>query len=105
MSDIKANNIMVRTTDGPHGLVVEQTQLTDLEDGAHCPLPGNFIGAQLGNWMWRSPEAHAEGPINKPSDIFAFAIVVSRECLPLPLIENIVSTLVIRSAYTPWLNE
>jgi hypothetical protein len=57
--------------------MVEQTQLTDLEDSAHCPPPGNLIGAQLGNWMWRSPEAHAAGPMNKPSDVFAFAIVVS----------------------------
>ena len=63
--------------DGPHGIVVEQTQLTDLEDSAYCPPPGSLIGAQLGNWMWRSPEAHAEGLMNKPSDIFAFAIVVS----------------------------
>lgn len=27
--------------------------------------------------MWRSPEAHAECPMNKPSDMFAFTIVVS----------------------------
>lgn len=60
--------------DGPLGIVVEHTQLTDLEDSVHCQPPGNLSGAQLGNWMWRSPEAHAEGPMNKPS---TFAIVVS----------------------------
>jgi serine/threonine protein kinase len=27
--------------------------------------------------MWRSPEAHASGPVNKPSDMFSFGIVVS----------------------------
>ena len=75
--DIKADNILIGAADGPHGIVVKQTQLTDLEGSAHCPPPGNLMGAQLGNWMWRSPEAHAEGPMNKPSDIFAFAIVVS----------------------------
>ncbi|KKY22822.1 putative calcium calmodulin dependent protein kinase [Phaeomoniella chlamydospora] len=74
-NDIEPNNILIEAAEGPHGIVVERTQLTDLEDSAHCPPPGNLIGAQLGNWMWRSPEAHAEGPMNKPSDIFAFAIV------------------------------
>jgi hypothetical protein len=64
---------MVEASDGPRGIVVERTQLIDLEDSA----PHLLIGAQLGNWMWRSPEAHAAGPIQKPSDIFAFAIIVS----------------------------
>lgn len=36
-----------------------------------------MVGKQAGNWMWRSPEAHARGPVNKPSDVFSFAIVVS----------------------------
>jgi serine/threonine protein kinase len=75
--DIKPNNILVEAVESPHGITIQQTQLTDLEDSAHCPPPRDLIGAQLGNWMWRSPEAHATGPMNKPSDIFAFAIVVS----------------------------
>lgn len=83
--DINANNILIEAADGPHGIVVDQTQLTDLEDSAHYPPPGNLVGAQLGNWMWRSPEAHAKGPMNKPSDIFAFAIDVgSSEQVSLP---------------------
>lgn len=42
--------------------------------------PGSAIlGRQLGNWMWRSPEAHAEGPMNTFSDVFSFGIVVSPE--------------------------
>ncbi|KAH8425609.1 uncharacterized protein LDX57_003358 [Aspergillus melleus] len=32
-------------------------------------------GLTAGNWMWRSPEAHAKGPVNKPSDVFSFALV------------------------------
>lgn len=36
-----------------------------------------MVGKQAGNWMWRSPEAHARGPVNKPSDVFSFALVVS----------------------------
>lgn len=35
-----------------------------------------MIGKQVGNWMWRSPEAHASGPVGKPSDIFSYALVV-----------------------------
>jgi hypothetical protein len=64
---------MVEASDEPQGIVVEQTQLIDLEDSASHPL----TGAQLGNWMWRSPEAHTQGLMEKSSDIFAFAIVVS----------------------------
>lgn len=58
-------------------LVVKQVQLTDIEDGAHMP-PGTAIyGKQVGNIMWRSPEAHARGPIQLSSDMFSFAIIVS----------------------------
>lgn len=52
-------------------------RLADLEDSAHVPPGTDIIGRQMGNWMWRSPEAHAEGPVNKPSDLFSFGLVVS----------------------------
>lgn len=81
------------------GIEVLQTQLADLEDSAHCPPPGNLIGAQLGNWMWRSPEAHAAGPMNKPSDIFAFAIVVSSP--NFVSLEDCANVSVCYSAFTP----
>ncbi|KAI0908438.1 kinase-like domain-containing protein [Ustulina deusta] len=42
--------------------VVEQVQLADLEDSAHVPPDCDIVGKQAGNWMWRSPEAHASGP-------------------------------------------
>ena len=66
----------MNTTEGPDGIEARHIQLTDLEDSAHCPPPGNLIGAQLGNWMWRSPEAHATGPMNKSSDIFIIRITI-----------------------------
>jgi hypothetical protein len=47
------------------------------KDAAYIPPGCDMIGKQAGKWMWRSPEAHARGPINKPSDIFSFALVVS----------------------------
>nr|POE75149.1 cyclin-dependent kinase 6 [Quercus suber]POE94772.1 cyclin-dependent kinase 6 [Quercus suber] len=54
-------------------------QLTDLEDSVHLPPGRAVLGAQVGNWMWRSPEAHAQGPVEKPSDMFSFGIVVDGE--------------------------
>lgn len=56
---------------------ISQVQLADLEDSAHVPPDCDIVGKQAGNWMWRSPEAHASGPVNKPSDMFSFGIVVS----------------------------
>ncbi|KAF2768659.1 kinase-like protein [Teratosphaeria nubilosa] len=50
--------------------------LADLEDAAHLPRPESaVVGAQLGNMMWRSPESHAMGPIQQPSDMFSFGLV------------------------------
>jgi serine/threonine protein kinase len=37
----------------------------------------DIVGVQVGNLMWRSPEAHTQAHVNKPSDIFSFGIVVS----------------------------
>ncbi|KAI0104169.1 kinase-like protein [Nemania sp. FL0031] len=73
-TDIKPNNILIdrKRTDTT---VVEQVQLADLEDCAHVPPDCNIVGKQAGNWMWRSPEAHASGPVNKPSDMFSFGVV------------------------------
>ncbi|OJJ43918.1 hypothetical protein ASPZODRAFT_72814 [Penicilliopsis zonata CBS 506.65] len=69
-TDIKADNIFVDCKPG-----IQRVQLGDLEDAAYIPPGSSMIGKQAGNWMWRSPEAHAQGPVNKPSDIFSFALV------------------------------
>ncbi|KAL4896926.1 hypothetical protein BDV59DRAFT_81954 [Aspergillus ambiguus] len=58
-------------------IIVDQVQLGNLEDAAHIPPGCDMVGKQAGNWMWRSPETHARGPVNKPSDIISFALVVS----------------------------
>ncbi|KAK2766244.1 hypothetical protein FQN54_007761 [Arachnomyces sp. PD_36] len=75
-TDIKADNIFLdwKSSDSD-GIILERTQLGDLEDAAYIPPGSHMIGKQAGNWMWRSPEAHAAGPVNKPSDIFSFALV------------------------------
>ncbi|CAJ2509201.1 Uu.00g142270.m01.CDS01 [Anthostomella pinea] len=73
--DIKANNIMLDYHETPQGIVVDRVQLSDLEDSTLIP-PGQALrGMQVGNQYWRSPEAHVQGAVGKPSDIFSMAIV------------------------------
>lgn len=75
-NDIKANNIMVHMTSPESEWKIAKVQVVDLEDSALLPTPTSYIaGMQLGNPMWRSPEAHASGPIRKPSDMFSFGLV------------------------------
>ncbi|KUL81690.1 hypothetical protein ZTR_09993 [Talaromyces verruculosus] len=74
-TDIKADNIFIDWKSGQDGTTINRVQLGDLEDAAYIPPGSHMIGKQAGNWMWRSPEAHASGPVNKPSDIFSFALV------------------------------
>jgi len=75
--DVKPDNILVQMEQNEAAAEIREVRLADLEDSAHVP-PGKVLrGAQLGNWMWRSPESHAMGPIEKPSDMFSFGIVVS----------------------------
>jgi serine/threonine protein kinase len=79
-ADVKPNNILVECKLSGHGqrqVSVDHVQIADVEDACHVP-PGRTIrGTQIGNWMWRSPEAHAQGPLGKPSDMFSFGLVVS----------------------------
>lgn len=77
-SDIKPNNIFVDFDETPDGVIkVKAVQLGDLEMGCAIPPDLNVRGARLGNPMWRSPEAHAAGRMNLPSDVFSFGLVVS----------------------------
>ncbi|KAF2642227.1 calcium/calmodulin dependent protein kinase [Massarina eburnea CBS 473.64] len=74
-ADIKADNILINWNEDQDGIGIERVQIADLEDAVYVPPGQNIVGLQAGNWMWRSPEAHVRGPINKPSDIFSFALV------------------------------
>lgn len=56
---------------------ITDVRLGDIEDAAIVPPGCGISGRQMGNWMWRSPESHAEGPMTSPSDIFSFVVVVS----------------------------
>ncbi|PGH05790.1 serine/threonine protein kinase [Blastomyces parvus] len=74
--NIKVDNVFIDWKGDQDGIVIERVQLEDLEDAAHIPPGSHMIGKQAGNWMWRSPEAHTKEPVNKPSDIFSFALCI-----------------------------
>ncbi|KAI2707642.1 hypothetical protein CBS147332_6700 [Penicillium roqueforti] len=74
-TDIKPDNVFINWQDRNGKIIVDKVQLGNLEDAAHIPPGCDMVGKQAGNWMWRSPEAHARGPVNKPSDVFSFALV------------------------------
>ena len=102
---MKPNNILIER-DEDHGMVIEQVQLTDIEDAAHVPPGYDILDKQVGNWMWRSPEAHAKGRVNKASDLFSFGVVVSRQAQCKPSSLGMACSLMLSwSAYTPCLNE
>lgn len=74
-TDAKADNILVDRDVKGHGIVINQVQLASIEDASYVPEGCDIVGKQAGNMMWRSPEAHAQGRINKPSDMFSFGII------------------------------
>ncbi|WPA97853.1 uncharacterized protein RHO25_002464 [Cercospora beticola] len=66
---------MIDVASSECGFKVERVRLVDLEDAAYLHYPDSAVmGAQVGNMMWRSPEAHAMGPVRKPSDMFSFGL-------------------------------
>ncbi|KAH9224723.1 kinase-like domain-containing protein [Leptodontidium sp. 2 PMI_412] len=74
-TDVKANNILVDWENRPLDIAIKEVQLADIEDAAYVDPNSDIVGIQIGNLMWRSPEAHTQGRVNKPSDIFSFGIV------------------------------
>ncbi|KAJ8117623.1 hypothetical protein OPT61_g1209 [Boeremia exigua] len=74
-TDIKANNILIEWKDQGGEMTVEQVQVADIEDAAYVPEDRVIKGRQVGNWMWRSPEAHASAAVHTPSDMFSFGLV------------------------------
>ncbi|KAH6710896.1 calcium/calmodulin dependent protein kinase [Leptodontidium sp. MPI-SDFR-AT-0119] len=74
-TDVKANNILVDWENRPLDIAIKEVQLADIEDAAYVDPNSDIVGIQIGNLMWRSPEAHTQGRVNKPSDTFSFGIV------------------------------
>lgn len=58
-------------------MAVERVQVADVEDAAYVPEVCILDGRQFGNWMWRSPEAHASAKVHMLTDMFSFGLVVS----------------------------
>jgi serine/threonine protein kinase len=84
-TDIKANNILLDWRGSGGEVTVEQVQIADLEDAAYVPNDSVIRGRQVGNWMWRSPEAHVSAEVHTPSDMFSFGLVVSPAPVPVSL--------------------
>lgn len=82
-TDIKPNNILVEWKEQEDGneMVVEQVQIGDIEDAAYVPEDSVIHGRQVGNWMWRSPEAHASADMHMPSDMWSIGLVVTPSSL------------------------
>ena len=62
---------------------ITQVSVADLENAVRVRENQDITGIQVGNVMWRSPEAHAGIGIGKASDIFSFGIIgslVARPC-------------------------
>ncbi|KAJ2986979.1 hypothetical protein NUW58_g4763 [Xylaria curta] len=74
-TDIKLNNTLInRKQTG--STVIGHVGLADLEDSARVAPDSDIVEKHAGNWMWRSSEAHASGPVNKPSDMFSFGVCI-----------------------------
>jgi hypothetical protein len=58
-------------------MVLENVQLTDLDNAAYLPNGRYIKGMIAGNENWPSPEAFFKSKISKPADMFSFGIVVS----------------------------
>ena len=88
-TDIKSDNIVVEYRPQPNGeLDISRVNLADPESAAKVKNGEHITGIQVGNIMWRSPEAQAGIGITKASDVFSFGIVVSAPIdlsLPAPL--------------------
>ncbi|KAI4249588.1 MAG: hypothetical protein L6R42_008921, partial [Xanthoria sp. 1 TBL-2021] len=70
--DVKPNNVMVSyKTLNPDVREIESVALIDMECAAKLN-EGQAIYGQVGNVLWRSPEAQAGICVGKPSDIWSF---------------------------------
>ncbi|KAI8945849.1 kinase domain-containing protein [Xylaria longipes] len=73
--DIKPDNILINCRHSDSETLVEQVQISDLENAAYLPKGRCIKGMLAGNDNWRCPEGHFKGELNKPSDMYSFRVV------------------------------
>lgn len=80
-TDVKPNNIMILHTSGPGGIrEIGGISLSDMEDAARVKN-GEAIFVEVGNVLWRSPEAQTGTRVGKASDVWSFGVTVSASLL------------------------
>ncbi|KAF2839410.1 hypothetical protein M501DRAFT_1016493 [Patellaria atrata CBS 101060] len=67
--DIKPENIVVNCRYDGSELVIDQVQITDLENAAHLPGAWFIKDEPVGSDNWRSPETYFKAGITKSTDI------------------------------------
>lgn len=68
---------MISYTSGPDGTRnIYGVSLSDTEEAAKVGT-GEAIFAQVGNVLWRSPEAQTGTRVGKASDVWSFGVIVS----------------------------
>jgi hypothetical protein len=77
-TDIEPQIILIERKEQGGEITVEQVQVVDIRDAAAYVLGDCVVkGRQVGNWMWRSPDAHASAQLHTLSDMFSFGLLVS----------------------------
>lgn len=75
-TDVKPNNVLISYTSRPDGVrEIVGVSLSDTEDAARVNN-GEAIFFQVGNVLWRSPEAQTGTRVGKASDVWSFGVTV-----------------------------
>ena len=78
LTDLKSNNILLMyMVSSADEVEIAGVNVADWDNAAKVTEGQAITGTQVGNVMWRSPEAHAGIRIGKASDIFSFGVIVS----------------------------
>jgi hypothetical protein len=68
--------ILIDLTKDQGQLTLSKVQLAHSVNTVYLPRGSNIVGRQIGPLEWRSPESAVLAAVNKPSDIFSFALLV-----------------------------
>jgi len=80
-TDVKPNNVLISYTSRSDSVrEIDRVSLSDTEDAARVKS-GEGIFVQVGNVLWRSPEAQSGTRVGKASDVWSFGVTVSAPIL------------------------